>query len=102
MCERDGLYEAVIASILAALKQSDNPSVVNPRTAAQAVTSNHSGSTQECTPSHRCSWSTPMKCVGMFSSETRNGLLKCFFICKEHTTVICPIVTDLPNVCTIF
>lgn len=39
MCVREcgALYEAVILSILAALKQSDNPDVVNPRTAAQAV-----------------------------------------------------------------
>lgn len=40
MCECGGLYEAVIASILEPLKQSDNPSVVNPRIAAQAVTNN--------------------------------------------------------------
>lgn len=39
ICVREcvALYEAVILSILAAQKQSDNPGVVNPRTAAQAV-----------------------------------------------------------------
>lgn len=35
--ECDALYEAVILSILAALKQSDNPGIVNPWTAAQAL-----------------------------------------------------------------
>lgn len=39
-CECGALYEAVILSILAALKQSDNPGIVNPRTAAQAVSAN--------------------------------------------------------------
>ena len=39
--ECGALYEAVILSILAALKQSDNPGIVNPRTAAQAVIGTH-------------------------------------------------------------
>lgn len=48
VCVCGALYEAVIVSFLAALKQSDNPGVVNPRTAAQAV-STHPDSTQERT-----------------------------------------------------
>lgn len=47
-CVFGALYEAVILSILAAQKQSDNPGVVNPRTAAQAV-SGYTDSEQEHT-----------------------------------------------------
>ncbi len=50
-CECGALYEAVISSVLAALKQSDNPCIVNPRTAAQAVSA-HTDSTQQCTQQH--------------------------------------------------
>lgn len=48
ICVCGALYEAVIVSVLAALKQSDNPGTVNPRTAAQAVSA-HPDSTQEHT-----------------------------------------------------
>lgn len=48
ICVCGALYEAVIVSVLAALKQSDNPGAVNPRTAAQAVSA-HPDSTQEHT-----------------------------------------------------
>lgn len=45
------LYEAVISSIPAALRQSDNPSKVNPRTAAAAV-STHNDSTHTTGTAH--------------------------------------------------
>lgn len=63
VCACDALYEAVILSILVALKQSDNPSVVNPRTAAQAA-SVHSDSTQGHAPSHRDRGSTLIQHAG--------------------------------------
>lgn len=40
VCECSVLYEAVILSVPAALKQSVNPGIVNPRTAAPAVSAN--------------------------------------------------------------
>lgn len=42
-CKCGALYEAVILSILAALKQSDNPGVVNPRTVSVSTHWQHTG-----------------------------------------------------------
>lgn len=65
VCVCGVLYEAVILSILAALKQSDNPGVVNPRTAAAAV-STHTDSTQEHTLSYSDRNSTLIHRVGRY------------------------------------
>lgn len=75
-CECGALYEAVILSILAALKQSDNPGVVNPRTAAQAVSA-HTDSTQEHTQQH-----TGMTCWRLFYKAKQ--FLNAFYLQRIH------------------
>lgn len=77
------LYEAVIVSILAALKQSDNPGMVNPRPAAQAVSA-HTDSTQE----HTRQRAHPTCRRRLFCNA--NTVFKMLFICKGYLMVICP------------